>query len=144
METGKENADSSQNIDVTKIIEEIRAEIKLKGYTNDMLSFSDISIKSSDIFDSDFFDDKFVEMNRKWEVLYYRPIADNAVKSFFKKAIRKLIKPIMFPIVTEQLEFNVSVVQVLNQIRLYMEKEAKEKDNLLKRVEDLEAKLKEK
>lgn len=142
MEITNENIDSPKEIDVEKIMEEIKAEIKRKGYTNDMLSFSDVSVFQTDVFNDDVFSDALDSVSRKWNVSYYKPLVGNPLKIFVTKVIRKIIKPLMFPLVTEQTEFNASVAQFINQLCLYLEKERREKEFLLKRIDELEKRSK--
>lgn len=139
-----ENTDSSQKIDVEKIMEEIRADIKCKGYNNDMLSFSDVYVAPSDTFQKDVFDENVTDINNQWDIPYYRPIIGNPIKKFIQKVIRKLMKPVSFPVVIDQAEFNSRVASVMNQMKLYIETEQKEKELLIKKIEELQKKIEEK
>lgn len=61
------------------------------------------------------------------EMKFYREINDkNVIKRLYKKIVRKMIKPIVFPMTVEQSHFNLNIVKMLElqekQI-IYLKKE---------------------
>lgn len=124
---------------VQNVIKEIREDIKNNGHKNDMLSFDDIAVS---IIDDESVKDVLININNQWNVSYYRPsTSGNHIKILFKKVVRKLIKPIMLPVVTEQTNFNAKVVQILNNLYVQLKNEQKQKELLLKQIEKLEKKM---
>ncbi|WP_124065160.1 hypothetical protein [Clostridium sp. E02] len=112
-----------ETIDIEKIMQEIRQDIKEKGYTNEMLSFEDVVMVSSE--------NKTIEeyldlMNGSWNIQPYKILQSGfgfvgKLKNFIKKIIRKTIKFYIEPIVSEQDEFNANNVRILNKFYDYME-----------------------
>ncbi len=135
-------------VDIEKIMQEIRTEIKEKGLDKEILSFeSDRPRQSSqvyDCFDFDFFVDNTERMNRTCLLQPNKPITGNPIAVLIKKTIRKLTRFYIAPIVTDQSEFNIYMTKVANSIRYYIQEEKKDKqriENLLQRVEALEKQL---
>lgn len=138
---------------VEKIMEEIREEIKAKGYTNDVLSFSDIIIEDTEIygekFDKIIFNEELAVINRIWNInpdreIQCKPGIKGRCVGFIKKVIRKCIRFYLSPIVREQDSFNATAVRLINMVNLYMEENTKlsgevarlknEQEELFKRV----------
>ena len=113
----------SEQINVESIMKEIKKEIEVKGYTNDLLSFDDVIVD--------------VGSNHEWEVNPYRPLQGGKVTVFFKKAIRKLVYFFVEPIVMAQDGFNASIVRLMNQMNCYIEEKDKEIAELKKEIEEL-------
>lgn len=118
-----------KEINIEDIMKDIRNEISEKGYTNDMLSFNDINVDTSDLgadkFDKELFKEEIYSMNAGWNVQTYHPfIATGSIKSklivFVKKVIRKFIKFYVEPIVNEQNAFNAVVVRSFNLLECYI------------------------
>ena len=87
---------TNQSIDVSEIMEQIRTEIKEKGYSSDMLSFADVpndadSDTSGERFDADMLRANVQYISTHHRVDPYRPLAGNPIAVFFKKVIRKLV-----------------------------------------------------
>lgn len=117
-------------LNVEKIMEEIRSEIKEKGYTNDMLSFSDIIVdeKGVDVekFEKVRFNEELINLNMFWNVNPIRPIEKKpGIKGklicLYRKVVRRCIRTYISPIVWEQDTFNATAVRLLNMVNLYME-----------------------
>ncbi len=135
-------------VDIGKIMQEIRAEIKEKGLDKEILAFESGRPKQSshvyDCFDFDFFADNAEKMNRVCLLQPNKPITGNPIAVFIKKTIRKLTRFYIAPIVTDQSEFNICVTKVTNSLRYYIEEEKKDKqqiEKLIQRVETLEKQL---
>lgn len=129
-------------IDVEKIMEEIRAEIKEKGYTNDLPDFVDVSCTISPshkgLFDKAEYREDIQYLNEHWNVSAYRPLVGNGIKVFIQKVIRKCTKFYVEPIVREQNGFNAKATTAFNILNLYIEKMQEENELLKKRIEQLE------
>ena len=76
-------------VDVEKIMEEIRQEIKEKGYNDSMLSFRDVDgseqLKelTSDVFDLGEMERVVQQMNMRSHVEWYNPVEGSAFANFF-------------------------------------------------------------
>ena len=133
-------------VNVEKIMEDIRAEIKEKGYTSDMLSFTEVTGKST--FKGEGLDecdlvDNLDTANSLCMVPFDRPLPGNPIVVFFKKVIRKLIRFYIRPTVEQQNEFNAQIVRAVNTVGKYaLEIKARpDSEELGKKVELLEMKL---
>ena len=87
--------DNNNQINVQDIMKEIKKEIEVKGYTNDLLSFDDVIVDVGAMnvnkFDKVKFNEDLYVANHEWEVNPYRPLQGNKAAVFFKKVIRKLV-----------------------------------------------------
>ncbi|MDO5381664.1 MAG: hypothetical protein Q4F06_02950 [Eubacteriales bacterium] len=132
------------DVNVENIMQEIKNEIKAKGYSNDMLSFDDIIIDSSSMnvtkFDKIKFEENLYDANHEWQVNSYRMIQGNKVSVFFKKVLRKCMYFFVDPIVNSQNGFNASLVRMMNQMSCYIDEQNKEIEELKKRIDKLEGK----
>lgn len=135
-----------EKINVEEIMEEIRKEIKEKGYTNDMLSFDDVvTSKSGHKTLEEYYD----ILNATWNIPAYRVLSGGKgplgrAKVFVKKVLRKIMKFYIEPIVSAQTEFNGNNVRLLNLINSYMELNDKRIEMLESELEQLKKELKEK
>ena len=118
-----------QEINIEEIMQQIRAEIKEKGYTNDMLSFNDIVADSVEMnvdkFDKVLFNEEIYSLNSFWNIqTEHALVSAGALKTklsvFIKKVIRKLIRFYIIPIVSEQNTFNANVVRTMNLVNCYI------------------------
>ena len=123
-----------QEINIDEIMQEIRAEIKEKGYKESDLSFQDIEIPKTDVVFLAEYNEGELEnalhiANAYTRVDYYRPIEGNGIKAICKKIVRKLAKPIIYHLCVSQETFNSNTVKTLNQMNLYIQKlEARNKE----------------
>ena len=136
--------DSDINIEL--IMQEIKAGIKEKGYTNDLLSFNDIVVDTSTMnvskFDKISFNEEIYTVNHTWNVQAYRVINGSKIALFFKKVMRKMVYFFVEPIVLEQDGFNASIVRLMNQMNCYVDETKEQNLALKKQVEDLTEKIK--
>jgi len=134
------------DINIESIMQEIKAEIKEKGYNNDLLSFNDIVIDTSGMnasnFDKIAFNEEIYTVNHTWNVQAYRVLSGSKVALFFKKVVRKMVYFFVEPIVLEQDGFNASVVRLMNQINCYVDETKEQNELLQKQVEELTEKIK--
>lgn len=120
METGM------QEINVDEIMKEIRENIKKRGYSDDILSFSDVQydggkFEESEKYNAAEFLENVCQVNARCEISYYTPIPKKGAKNLIKCAIRKIMAFLILPIVAQQNNFNAVVARSLNCIRNYIE-----------------------
>ena len=99
----------NREINIEEIMDGIKAEIKEKGYTADMLSFEDvtkISVISVDGFDQGAFSGIVSYMNSSYTLPISKPVAGNRIKRFIKKILRKIARFMLRPVVEHQSEYN--------------------------------------
>ncbi|MBO7473318.1 MAG: hypothetical protein J6U00_04830 [Ruminococcus sp.] len=118
------------NINIEQIMADIKREIKEKGLTSDMLSFEDIPYKKTAQGGSPAEAVDYVTSH--YYVQPYQEFTGNPVKVFFKKALRKVMRFYVDPIVMEQNDFNANTAIAIKAIS-----EDKSKD-MNSRVETLE------
>jgi methyl-accepting chemotaxis protein len=130
-------------IDVEKIMEEIRAEIKEKGYTSDMLSFQDV--QHTVVEEYSYNEAEYLELVRRLNtdayVPWYRDLGVNGVKRFVKKVIRRMISFVVAPMSEEQNRFNSEVCQAVNQLQGYIEQQKHVIETCQKNINLLEEKI---
>lgn len=143
-------SDKIQTVDVEKIMEEIRRNIKERGYTKEMLSFSeaasDAEIQNGIPVDDAVYNE--AELNQYLQsaraghnIPYYEPMAGNKVKVFAKRVVRKLMAFQMQPLRDRQNQFNYNIVQSVREMAVHM---AELEDALVEKeaiIEDLETRI---
>ena len=130
-----ENPGADETIDIESIMDEIRAEIKRKGYKEKEVRFEDINISYADDLNvDDLYKTQLLLLNIQKSVNTNKPLyADSRagkLEIFFKKAFRKCARFYVEPLVSGQNEYNETNAMLLCQ--LYA---------ALKRVEELETKV---
>ena len=137
-------------IDVEKIMDEIRQEIKEKGYTNDLLSFQDVEIESDAAkaeFDMNEMKNCVQAANMSARVEYYHQmIPHRGLKNIVKIVLRKILRFLLLPLLEEQNRYNADSVRTINQLTRYVEEQLQKNHEyeeeirrLNNRVTDLEA-----
>lgn len=125
-----------QQINVQKIMEEIRAEIKEKGYTADMLSFEDVPLAEEV--------EKFaggenlsgtVNRMRGMAFIAWRRPVNQGIKGMIKRALYKLTGFVAAPITEDQTAFNSEAVSAFEQLYALLEEQKKE---IMKQNETIE------
>lgn len=110
--------DTIKQIDIEKIMEEIRADIAAKGYINDVPGFG-TTLVAGDMSNAELSSGEFMNevsvMNRIFAIQAYRPVG-SGIKAFIKKVIRKLTKFYIEPIVNDQNEYNAHCVRAFNSL----------------------------
>ena len=92
-------------INVEKIMEEIREDIKRKGYTEDMLSFSEIKMPTASMstdFNIDEFKALIQQVQSSWLVSWRADNIGGGIKGFVKKVIRKITGFVVAPLADAQ------------------------------------------
>ncbi len=132
------------SLNIEDIMSEIRAEIKEKGLSGDMLSFADIPCDANPRNPAKQYDSDQLRKNISFVSDYFVLTADNEIQGgflsrFFKKAVRKLARFYVEPIADEQSAINANTAQALQQLELYiMDSDEQNNIALLKRIEALE------
>lgn len=134
------NSDMKE-INIEKIMEEIRAEIKDK-YGDAAVNFETVKQEGSTgtALDLSAFREELHYANLNYEMNYYFPLP-GGVKGFVKKVIRKLGAFLGFSLTQKQTEYNAKTVRMFNQLNNYIEyQEAKNKE-LERIIEALEERV---
>lgn len=133
----------NNEINIEEIMEEIRQNIKDRGYDKEPLSFESVQVSkpavvAGDGYNADQFMHELEYMNHNWNNNFQVPVTGrNFLATFIKRLIRKCTRFIIFPIVNFQNSYNVSAVRCLNQIKEYMA----EMDVYKQRIEQLEKEI---
>lgn len=131
-----------QTIDVEKIMEEIRQEIRDKGYKEEDLDFSDIAITSARTvtagYDQEELERQAAYLNANSQNPIYFPLSGNPVKVFFQKALRRCFLFVIFQAFQFQNKFNSSVTCFLNQVRNYQVENADLREKVQQQQERLD------
>lgn len=116
----------NSEINVEEIMEQIRQNMKDRGYDKEPLSFDDIEFSKNSIYgregyNSDFFQKELEYLNQNWNNPCHVPVtSSNFVFAFIKKVIRKCTYFIILPIINFQNAYNASNTRCMNQIKEYM------------------------
>ncbi len=123
-----------EQINIEKIMEEIRADIKAKGLVEDNLALNDVILyggASGNAYTHDAYKDVVENALDKYYVESYKPVSGNFISKIIKKINRRLIAFYIEAIVIDQDEFN---KEVANSIALNYSK-FKEDDERMKALE---------
>ena len=123
----------TNGIDVTKIMEEIRANIKESGADKIPLSFADESSGAS----ASTLDEAVRYLAYNYEVTAYKMLEGNKIKRFFKKCIRKAGSFFVLPIVAQQNKLNYNYYMVCEAVK----NQKNEIEDLEKTLASLEARV---
>ena len=122
----------TNGIDVTKIMEQIRQDIKESGADRIPLSFQDNNSSSASTLDEAV---RYLAYN--YEVTAYQMLEGNKLKRFFKKCIRKAGSFFVLPIVAQQNKLNYHYYMVCEAVK----NQKNEIADLQKTLTDLESKV---
>lgn len=121
---------TEKNINIEKIMAEIRKTIQYKNYTKLPVNFEDIEVISNGEYDIYKYDQNNLlkhidKINTEYMIQPYKVIKSRSgilgrIIIFIKKVFRKSIKFYIEPIVEEQNEFNANMVRTINEIRNYI------------------------
>lgn len=131
-----------QEINVDKIMEEIREEIREKGMENHGPEFADVNLskdflKLPEKYDKDMMHRELVNLNGIWDTSLEELTSGNPVKRVVKKAIQKAVRMVVSSHVVRQTAFNASVVDSINMLNCL----AKENEALREEVEGLKEQI---
>ena len=122
----------TNGIDVTKIMEQIRQDIKESGADRIPLSFQDSNSTAASTLDEAV---RYLAYN--YEVTAYQMLEGNKLKRFFKKCIRKAGSFFVLPIVAQQNKLNYHYYMVCEAVK----NQKNEIADLQKTLTDLESKV---
>ena len=122
----------TNGIDVTKIMEQIRQDIKESGADRIPLSFQDSNSTEASTLDEAV---RYLAYN--YEVTAYQMLEGNKLKRFFKKCIRKAGSFFVLPIVAQQNKLNYHYYMVCEAVK----NQKNEIADLQKTLTDLESKV---
>ena len=109
-----------KNIDVEKIMEEIKSEKGARGYTDVPVRFQDVQCITDNCFKDTFDIEELIgclgQVNLNYDIPYYNPLPDKGIKRLVKRIIRKMIKFLILPMNQKQNMFNAYVTRSLNCI----------------------------
>ena len=112
-----------KEFNIEEVMDEIRKEIKEKGLTSDMLSFSDVanvSVADEGEFSKAGLDNCLANLSDSYVIPESRHITGNPIVVFIKRLIRKFTRFYVKPIVDAQTEFNAYTVQTANMLSRYV------------------------
>lgn len=142
-----------EKINIEEIMDEIRADIKEKGLTDNEIVFDDIVLLgggTGNPYDQRSYKDGVSSLGESMEVLSYRELSGNPIAKIVKKINRRLVAFYIESIVDDQNIYNKNVYKLFNMnISKFKEDDDKiaglEKKlyECEKRMKDLEAKLSE-
>ena len=115
-------------VNIESVMNEIRAEIKEKGYTSDMLSFKEVVSVTPVATGTPSLEDlqgAIVYLNDSYYILESIPVTGNIFVRFIKKILRKLLRFYVKPIVMSQNDFNALCVRAFNDLNAYVVEAAK-------------------
>ena len=124
---------AANGIDVTKIMEEIRANIKESGADKIPLSFADETSGTT----ASTLDEAVRYLAYNYEVTAYQMLEGGRFKRFFKKCIRKAGSFFVLPIVAQQNKLNYNYYMVCEAVK----NQKNEIEDLEKTLASLEARV---
>lgn len=115
----------STDINIEEIMEEIRQNIKERGYDKEPLSFDEIrnagAVSAEEAFHIDVLAQETEYLKCNWNNALQPPLAArNKLLRYIKTFIFRAIKPILFPIVNYQNAYNMSNARCMNQLKEYV------------------------
>lgn len=126
---------TTENVDIQKIISEIRAEID-ESSMEDLLSFDEIPIRNTpNISEARSY------INANWNIPYYRDIGTSGPKGFIKRVIRKTIRCVVLPLCTDQSNLNLNMATAFNILMDQIEEQQKQIDLMKKHLVRLNNKV---
>ncbi len=133
----------NNGINIEEIMDEIRREIREKGYTDDMPSFENIENgEASDYQYSEVeFRNLLLEINEKNNILWYRDLEGGFLARLLKKVVRKLASFLGVPIVLEQSAFNGMTARAFDQLAGYIKTQEEELEKSRQEINLLEEKI---
>lgn len=130
-----------KSIDVEAIMKEIRQQIAARGEVPSVLDIDEAMADkecAEDILESVKYDEKdlhryLAKANLGHHIPYYQMIPRGGIKSFIKRAIRKIIAFVVLPLRDQQNVFNAFVIQTLLQLEAYT---LEQEETVIRREQD--------
>lgn len=138
-------SDQMKEINIEKIMEEIREDIKNRGYKDEDIDFENITgnVKAVLGVKTDFsaFELKHAVEGAagQHKIEYYRMIPKGGLKSFIQRSIRKMVRFMMIPMVDQQNQFNYQMVVCMRQMEAYVnecDSRLEQKDQVIDGLEE--------
>lgn len=124
-------------IDVEAIMKEIQADIEKRKLDGTILPFDDIPVMSAEVSVNDGERFNYQELlqnlnaaNQKWQIPVSYPLGGGRFSSFLRRVIRKCVRFTYAPIVSNQNEFNATIVRYMNQVRHYLDEQTERNKQL--------------
>jgi hypothetical protein len=117
------------DINVEKIMEEIRADIKARNLKEEDLGFQDVkgSITRLGTFDFQHLQEELNMANMYTYLNTNEAISGNCLKKLIKKVIRKCISFYVQPLIDKQNQFNFHCMHALEEINLFIKEQESNK-----------------
>ncbi|MCD7716301.1 MAG: hypothetical protein LUI39_07605 [Lachnospiraceae bacterium] len=117
-------------IDIEKIMDEIREDIRRKGYADDTPSFEEIENPEQAGYQYSEAEYQAIlqEVNANYNIVWYRELEGGFPARFLKKVIRKLTSFLGVPAVVDQSNYNALVTREFNQLSGYIQAQKDELD----------------
>lgn len=134
-----------EEINVEEIMKDIRDDIRVKGYTEDMLSFKDVECVKDGVYEYDQEDYKQLlsDMEKRKTIPWYCELGQNGIRKFIKKFIRKSVGFLIAPITDGQNGFNSMVTDGFEQLAGFIENQKEELEKNRRYIIMLEEKIEE-
>lgn len=130
-----------KEIDIEKIMQEIREEIKEKKMQETGVDFASVEgTGGKEVFNHAAFRECLHHVNNEWNISFYTEVG-TGIKALLKKVIRKMLVFIGVPLTEQQRNFNAHMVQTLNEMEHYICTQEEKQKELLEIIEDLEARI---
>lgn len=126
-----------KEINVEKIMEEIRADIEKRGLSEEDLNFQDVMVQST-VFQITRFQDELKMANIYSNINLHNDVGGSGIKRFIKRVIRKCVRFYIQPMLEQQNEFNAHCVRTLNEMNLYVSACEENRRELEQKIEYLE------
>ena len=131
-----------QAVDIEKIMEEIRREIKEKGYKEEDLHFKDIALDAEEPSNMRYSRE---DAERQLDYLSFHsdnpvffPLSGNPVKTFVQRVIRRIFLFVIYPAFQFQNKHNATVTRFLKQSMNYMNENEALQEQLKKQQEQID------
>ncbi len=131
-----------QAVDIEKIMEEIRREIKEKGYKEEDLHFKDIALDAEEPSGMRYSRE---DAERQLDYLSFHsdnpvffPLSGNPVKTFVQRVIRRIFLFVIYPAFQFQNKHNATVTRFLKQSMNYMNENEALMEQLKKQQEQID------
>lgn len=129
-----------EQINVDEIMRQIRAEIKEKGYKEEMIDFEDIPVCSSPCENNSANDEigNRIEQMKNISFIEWRRTVPPGIKGLIKKIIQKCIGFTVAPITEDQTNYNNMIYMTLEQLHRQLQSQQEQMEELQQRIRILE------
>lgn len=129
-----------EQINVEEIMRQIRAEIKEKGYREEMVDFEEIPICSSPGENSSVSDGlgNLIGQIKNASFIAWRRPVPSGIKGLIKKIIQKCIGFTVAPITEDQTNYNSIVHRTFEQLHRQLQSQQEQMEELRQRIQILE------